>query len=191
LRVRIATFNLENLDHRPGQEPSLDKRIEALRPALVRLDADVLCLQEVNAQGNKHRTLKALEALLEGTPYADFSRVATQSDTGKLLRDVQNLVTLSRFPIAAHEQFRHDLVSPPAYELATVETRSQNSREISWDRPVLASYAESDFGIYAVYPHRRHVSAKVRAFVDYFVERFGPAPYWDEALRKAREPDDG
>lgn len=58
-------------------------------------------------------------------------------------------------------------------------------------RPILASYAESDFGIYAVYPHRRHVSAKVRAFVDYFAERFGPAPYWDEALRKAREPDDG
>ena len=58
-------------------------------------------------------------------------------------------------------------------------------------RPVLASYAESDFGIYAVYPHRRHVSAKVRAFVDYFVERFGPAPYWDEALSDARLPADG
>ena len=58
-------------------------------------------------------------------------------------------------------------------------------------RPVLVSYAESDFGIYAVYPHRRHVSAKVRAFVDYFAERFGPAPYWDEALSKVRDPDDG
>jgi len=58
-------------------------------------------------------------------------------------------------------------------------------------RPVLASYAESDFGIYAVYPHRRHVSAKVRAFVDYFAERFGPAPYWDEVLNEARLPADG
>ena len=57
--------------------------------------------------------------------------------------------------------------------------------------PVLASYAESDFGIFAVYPHRRHVSAKVRAFVDYFAERFGPAPYWDEALSDARLPADG
>ena len=57
--------------------------------------------------------------------------------------------------------------------------------------PVLASYAESDFGIYAVYPHRRHVSAKVRAFVDYFAERFGPVPYWDEALSDARLPADG
>ena len=57
-------------------------------------------------------------------------------------------------------------------------------------RPVLAPYAESDFGIYAVYPHRRHVSAKVRAFVDYFAERFGPAPYWDEAMSDARSPAD-
>ena len=57
-------------------------------------------------------------------------------------------------------------------------------------RPVLASYAESDFGIYAVYPHRRHVSPKVRAFVDYFAERFGPAPYWDEALNEVRLPAD-
>ncbi|MFN3202005.1 MAG: LysR family transcriptional regulator [Bradymonadia bacterium] len=32
---------------------------------------------------------------------------------------------------------------------------------------------------YAVYPHNRHVSAKVRVFVDFLVERFGPEPYWD------------
>ena len=137
MRVRIATFNLENLDHRPDQEPSLDKRIEALRPALIRLDADILCLQEVNAQGHKHRTLEALEALLDGMPYADFSRVATQSDTGKPFHDVQNFVTLSRFPVTAHEQFRHDLVRPPVYELATVEASGQTSREIFWDRPIL------------------------------------------------------
>ena len=54
----------------------------------------------------------------------------------------------------------------------------------------MTAYAESDFGIYAVYPHRRHVSPKVRAFVDYFAERFGPAAYWDEALNEARLPAD-
>ena len=138
MRFRIATFNLENLDHRPGQEPSLEKRIEALRPALARLDADILCLQEVNAQGNKERTLEALDTLLDGTPYADFSRAATESDTGKPLRDVQNLVTLSRFPIAAQQQYRHDFVPPPAYDLVTAEASRQPARgEISWDRPVL------------------------------------------------------
>ncbi|MGH8546803.1 MAG: hypothetical protein ACREX3_24960 [Gammaproteobacteria bacterium] len=33
-----------------------------------------------------------------------------------------------------------------------------------------------EVGIYAVFPHSRHLSAKVRAFVDFFVERFGGAP---------------
>ena len=42
MRLRIATFNVENLDHRAGQEPGLEKRIAALRPALLRLDADVV-----------------------------------------------------------------------------------------------------------------------------------------------------
>ncbi len=31
----------------------------------------------------------------------------------------------------------------------------------------------------AVYPHSRHLSPKVRAFVDFLVERFGKRPYWD------------
>jgi DNA-binding transcriptional LysR family regulator len=39
--------------------------------------------------------------------------------------------------------------------------------------PVLEDYARAPFGIYAVYPHRRHLSAKVRAFVDFLVDRFG------------------
>lgn len=36
-----------------------------------------------------------------------------------------------------------------------------------------------DIGIYAVYPHRRHLPAKVRAFVDFLAESFGPEPSWD------------
>jgi DNA-binding transcriptional LysR family regulator len=31
----------------------------------------------------------------------------------------------------------------------------------------------------AVYPHSRHLSPKVRAFVDFLADRFGPRPYWD------------
>lgn len=37
----------------------------------------------------------------------------------------------------------------------------------------------TDVGIYAVYPHRRHLPAKVRTFIDFLVESFGPEPYWD------------
>jgi DNA-binding transcriptional LysR family regulator len=44
---------------------------------------------------------------------------------------------------------------------------------------VLAGQMPQTHGIYAVYPHRRHVSPKVRAFVDYLVDHFGPKPYWD------------
>lgn len=44
---------------------------------------------------------------------------------------------------------------------------------------VLSAYGFPDAGIYAVYPPGRHLSAKVRAFVDFLVERFGPEPSWD------------
>jgi len=33
--------------------------------------------------------------------------------------------------------------------------------------------------IYAVYPHNRHLSPKVRAFVDFLVEQLGPRPFWN------------
>jgi len=48
---------------------------------------------------------------------------------------------------------------------------------------VLTDYLVSpnalDTAIHAVYPHSRHLSPKVRAFVDFMVERFGPRPYWE------------
>lgn len=37
----------------------------------------------------------------------------------------------------------------------------------------------TDVGIYAVYPHRRHLPAKTRVFIDFLAESFGPEPYWD------------
>jgi hypothetical protein len=39
--------------------------------------------------------------------------------------------------------------------------------------------------INAVYLPNRYLSPKVRAFVDFFVERFGPQPYWDRELALA------
>ena len=44
---------------------------------------------------------------------------------------------------------------------------------------VLPDYIDTETSVYAVYPHSRHLSAKVRAFVDYLRDRFGPEPYWD------------
>lgn len=39
---------------------------------------------------------------------------------------------------------------------------------------VLAEYASRELGIYAIYPSRKHLSAKVRTFVDFLVERLTP-----------------
>lgn len=36
-----------------------------------------------------------------------------------------------------------------------------------------------DVAIYAVYPHRRHLPAKTRAFIEFLADSFGPEPYWD------------
>lgn len=46
--------------------------------------------------------------------------------------------------------------------------------------PALTGYADVDSNIYAVYPHNRYLSAKVRLFVDFMVERFGTNPGWDQ-----------
>jgi hypothetical protein len=44
MSLRIATFNVENLDDVPNTEPTLQDRIEIMRPQMERLRADVLCL---------------------------------------------------------------------------------------------------------------------------------------------------
>jgi DNA-binding transcriptional LysR family regulator len=46
-------------------------------------------------------------------------------------------------------------------------------------RQVLTNYETLEVSIYLVYPQRRHLSPKVRAFVDYFSERITDTPYWD------------
>src|SRR6185436_3335282 len=46
--------------------------------------------------------------------------------------------------------------------------------------PLFPGYTfASDVAIWAVYPHRRHLSAKTRVFIDFLAESFGPEPYWD------------
>lgn len=40
----------------------------------------------------------------------------------------------------------------------------------------------SQMGLYVIYPSNRHLSPKVRAFVDYIVERVGSVPYWERDL---------
>lgn len=48
--------------------------------------------------------------------------------------------------------------------------------------PLLEAYEPRPFGIYAVYPAQRYLTPKVRAFIDFFAERFGPEPPWECVL---------
>ena len=43
---------------------------------------------------------------------------------------------------------------------------------------VLGEYVREDVPIFAVYPSSRHLSPKVRAFVDFLVDTYGAHPYW-------------
>ncbi|HEX3498477.1 MAG TPA: LysR family transcriptional regulator [Stellaceae bacterium] len=45
--------------------------------------------------------------------------------------------------------------------------------------PILPGYAPDELVIQAVYPHSRHLSVKVRSFVEFLVARFGQRPEWD------------
>ena len=50
----------------------------------------------------------------------------------------------------------------------------KNKRLIS----VLENFVKEDIPIFAVYPSSRHLSPKVRVFVDFLIETYGPKPYW-------------
>ncbi|MFO1152590.1 MAG: endonuclease/exonuclease/phosphatase family protein [Rhodospirillales bacterium] len=160
-RVRLASFNVETLGAAPsatsGESVGLDERIALLRPQLIRLDADILCLQEVDGQRcvppegeggtsrRRMRELAALDRLLASTAYADFHRLTTLSRSSGLVRDKHNLVILSRWPIVRGEQLFHDLVEAPSWrpprpgQDAPGDQREDAPTAITWDRPLLAA----------------------------------------------------
>lgn len=138
--MRIATFNLESLDLPPRANRPIADRIAMLRPELLRADADVLCLQEVNSQRvepGKARGLAALDALIEGTPYASFDRAVSMPVGSDRLADVHNLVTLSRWPIRDSSSHQNDLVPPMSYRFACSVDGGEDEMDVRFDRPVL------------------------------------------------------
>jgi len=48
--------------------------------------------------------------------------------------------------------------------------------------PVLTDWRWRALDAYAVYPRTRHLSQRVRAFVDFLAQRFAGVPYWDRCL---------
>lgn len=136
-KLRIATFNLENFDDQPGEQPSLQTRIALMRPQLIRLDADILCLQEINGQEKSgQRQLLALEQLLEKTPYSNFHRATTQTNNGQVYQQ-RNQVILSRFEISEYRQYKNEFIPPLLYRQITAQPTETIAKEISWERPIL------------------------------------------------------
>lgn len=141
-KLRIATFNLENLDDKPNEHPTLKERISLMRPQLLRLNADILCLQEVNGQEEEGspRRLLALDALLQETRYAGFHRVSTMPEDGPGVYDERNLVILSRYEILESHQYKHHFAPAPFYKIVTAEAtpgEESKAEKISWERPIL------------------------------------------------------
>lgn len=133
--MRIASFNLENL----AFDKLSQARLPILRHQLVRLNADILCLQEVDGDRpsrSSPRRLLALDKLVHDTPYQDFHRVHTTHPGTVAPRGKHNLVILSRWPVSDYAQYINDLVPPPHYKCVTSE-QPRSDLSIEWDRPIL------------------------------------------------------
>ena len=146
--MRLATFNIENLDLPPKAHMPLEVRAAVLRPVLERLEADVLCLQEVNGQhvpGERGRRLVALARLLEGTRYEGLARSATSGPAGRGVADVHNLVTLSRLPILRTMEVQHQRVPPLVHEPITAEGEKK-PEPVRFDRPLLVTTLDAGGG---------------------------------------------
>ena len=135
IRLRIATFNLENLDD-DSDEPTLDQRIAVMRPQFLRIDADILCLQEVNAQEqNGGRELVALNKLLSGTKYEGYAHTVYTDPQNS--DDERNLVIRSHYPIVESEEYRNSITPAPSYKKVTADPPMQRASKVRWERPIL------------------------------------------------------
>eukprot|EP00903_Cladosiphon_okamuranus_P002512 g2510.t1 len=145
--MKIATFNMESFGNDRHDPEELQPRIEALRPKILELEADILCLQEVNAQklkGVTARQFQALDLLLKDTPYQAFHRATSDRPSGKGPGDRHNLVVLSRYPIKRTESLYQSHAHPPLWHPKAADPPYEAPEAIAFDRPVLRT--EIDIG---------------------------------------------
>jgi len=138
--MKLATFNMESFGGDRFQAEALEPRLEALRPRIRELDADILCLQEVNAQkvkGASERQFQALDLLLAGTSYESFHRAASERAPGAGPGDRHNLVILSRFPIMTHRCLFQHHAHPPMWQPKTADPGYDEPQRIAFERPIL------------------------------------------------------
>jgi endonuclease/exonuclease/phosphatase family metal-dependent hydrolase len=138
MRLRLATFNVENLGDDPKASVLLQDRLAVLRPQLEALAADVLCLQEVHAQREGPgtlRQLRALRTLLEGTRYQHCALIPSVGPRGDGPQDHHNLVVVTHLPIQTFESLHHRFVPPPSWRSVTANPPQEAAQPVAFDRP--------------------------------------------------------
>lgn len=149
--LRIATFNLENLDEdKPGDRgPSFSDRAAIIRPMLERLRADIICFQEINGQerDGQPRRLLALQALLAPTRYTAHQLVSTKLVDGSQVYDKRNLVTAipADWTVLRTEQINGDLVPNPMFQ--RMIAGDAEPKTLEWERPLLWTHVRSPSGL--------------------------------------------
>lgn len=146
--LRIATFNLENFDEtEPGESPSLERRIQLMRPQIKRLRADIVCFQEVNGQEREGqpRQLLALRELLQDTNLASAELVSTKPARDAVF-DQRNLVVATNYPVISARQIKNDLVDEPLYRRLTANPPDEEAVTVGVERPIQHVELRLDIG---------------------------------------------
>src|ERR1700730_12610266 len=107
-----------------------------------------------------------------GLPYYRAWHLTAADGTALNISPIGNLRSNSGAVLKVAALAGHGLACLPTY---FVGEALQSGRLVT----VLDDYIASPLTLRALYPHNRHLSAKVRAFVDFLVARFGHEPPWD------------
>lgn len=144
--MRVATFNIENLDDGPVDPKKgapFDERVKILRPMLERMRADIVCFQEVHGQDMPAdnpgpRRLRALETLIKGTRYEGYTLSSTTLKGKPDVEFRRNLVVMSNpaYQVEEVTEIQNTLVNPPEYSRVTA-TGEQEAKPVKWERPTL------------------------------------------------------
>jgi DNA-binding transcriptional LysR family regulator len=121
-----------------------------------------------------------LTVAVTGLSYYRMWHLTAPDGTALNLSPIGNLRTNSGAVLKVAALAGHGLVCLPTY---LVGDALQSGRLVT----VLDDYTAPPLTLRALYPHSRHLSAKVRAFVDFLAARFGREPPWDSWCRAPRD----
>src|SRR6266404_4350809 len=117
-----------------------------------------------------------LTVAVTGLSYYRAWHLTAADGTALNISPIGNMRTNSGAVLKVAALAGHGLVCLPTY---LVGDALQSGRLMT----VLDDYTAPPLALRALYPHNRHLSAKVRAFVDFLTARFEREPYWDNGGR--------